>query len=159
MKVKGKERGELLRKYGLRERNRTKDILQKVTRFLVDKFRGYAFILEDLKRLRNAANRKVKKYNKKSKKVQEVSVRSKEMKRRLNSTPFRRIQSYVEYKALLSGSLVHYKSPHNTSKICARCGGLVNSLRACPTCGLDRDINACLNLLDVGRCGAPKGSP
>ena len=159
VKVKGKERGELLRKYGLRERNRTKDILHKVTRFLVDKFKGYAFILEDLKRLRNAANRKVKKYNKKSKKVQEVSVRSKEMKRRLNSTPFRRIQSYVEYKALLSGSLVHYKSPHNTSKICARCGGLVNSLRACPTCGLDRDINACLNLLDVGRCGAPKGSP
>jgi len=156
VKVKGKERGELLRKYGLRERNRTKDILHKVTRFLVDKFKGYAFILEDLKRLRNAANRKVKKYNKKSKKVQEVSVRSKEMKRRLNSTPFRRIQSYVEYKALLSGSLVHYKSPHNTSKICARCGGLVNSLRACPTCGLDRDINACLNLLDVGRCGAPE---
>jgi len=87
VKVKGKERGELLRKYGLRERNRTKDILQKVTRFLVDKFRGYAFILEDLKRLRNAANRKVKKYNKKSKKVQEVSVRSKEMKRRLNRRP------------------------------------------------------------------------
>ena len=34
--------------------------------------------------------------------------------------------------------------------------GLVNSLRACPYCGLDRDINACLNLLDVGRCGAPE---
>ena len=32
----------------------------------------------------------------------------------------------------------------------------MNSLRACPYCGLDRDVNACLNLLDVGRCGAPE---
>ena len=154
--VRGKRRNELLRKYSERERRRITDILHKVTKFLVDKFKGYGFILEDLKGLRNAANRKVKKYNWRSGRVQEVSVRSKEMKRRLNSTPFRRIQSYVEYKALLSGSPVDYVPAYNTSKICARCGGLVNSLRACPTCGLDRDLNACLNLLDVGRCGAPE---
>jgi len=154
--VKGKRRDELLRKYGERETNRIKDILHKATRFLADTLKGYGFILENLKGLRKSANKKVKKYNKKSKRVQEVSVRTKEMKRRLNSLPFHQIQSYIEYKALLNGSPVDYMPPHNTSKICARCGGLVNSLRACPYCGLDRDINACLNLLDVGRCGAPE---
>jgi len=154
--VKGKKRNELLRKYGEREANRIKDILHKATRFIADTLKGYGFILENLKGLRKSANRKVKKYNKKSGRVQEVSVRTKKMKRRLNSLPFHRIQSYIEYKALLNGSPVDYKPPHNTSKICARCGGLVNSLRACPVCGLDRDVNACLNLLDVGRCGAPE---
>ena len=154
--VGGKKRGELLRKYAEREKNKVKDILHKATRFIADTLKGYGFILENLKGLRKSANRKVKKYNKKSGRVQEVSVRTKEMKRRLNSLPFHRIQSYIEYKALLNGSPVDYISPHNTSKICARCGGLVNSQRACPVCGLDRDINACLNLLDVGRCGAPE---
>ena len=154
--VKGKKRDELLRKYGEREKNRIKDILHKATRFIADTLKGYGFILENLKGLRKSANRKVKKYNKRSGRVQEVSVRTKEMKRRLNLLPFHQIQSYIEYKALLNGSPVDYMPPHNTSKICARCGGLVNSLRACPYCGLDRDINACLNLLDVGRCGAPE---
>ena len=154
--VNGKRRDKLLRKYAKRETNRIKDILHKATRFLADTLKGYGFILENLKGLRKSANRKLKKYNKKSGRVQEVSVRTKEMKRRLNSLPFHRIQSYIEYKALLNGSPVDYISPHNTSKICARCGGLVNSLRACPVCGLDRDVNACLNLLDVGRCGAPE---
>jgi len=154
--VKGKKRDELLRKYAKRETNRIKDILHKATRFIADTLKGYGFILENLKGLRKSVNRKVKKYNKKSKRVQEVSVRTKEMKRRLNLLPFHQIQSYIEYKALLNGSPVDYKPPHNTSKICARCGSLVNSLRACPVCGLDRDVNACLNLLDVGRCGAPE---
>jgi len=154
--VNGKRRDKLLRKYAKRETNRIKDILHKATRFLADTLKGYGFILENLKGLRKSANRKVKKYNKRSGRVQEVSVRTKEMKRRLNSLPFHRIQSYIEYKALLNGSPVDYILPRNTSKICARCGGLVNSLRACPVCGLDRDVNACLNLLDVGRCGAPE---
>jgi len=154
--VRGKKRDELLRKYGEREKNRIKDILHKATRFIADTLKGYGFILENLKGLRESVNKRVKKYNRKSGRVQEVSVRTKKMKRRLNSMPFYRIQSYIEYKALLNGSPVDYKPPHNTSKICARCGGLVNSLRACPYCGLDRDVNACLNLLDVGRCGAPE---
>ena len=154
--VKGKKRNELLRKYSERETNRIKDILHKATRFIADTLKGYGFILENLKGLRKSVNKRVKKYNRKSGRVQEVSVRTKKMKRRLNSLPFHRIQSYIEYKALLNGSPVDYKPPHNTSKICARCGGLVNSLRACPVCGLDRDVNACLNLLDVGRCGAPE---
>ena len=154
--VRGKKRDELLRKYGEREKNRIKDILHKATRFIADTLKGYGFILENLKGLRESVNKRVKKYNRKSGRVQEVSVRMKKMKRRLNSMPFYRIQSYIEYKALLNGSPVDYKPPHNTSKICARCGGLVNSLRACPVCGLDRDVNACLNLLDVGRCGAPE---
>jgi len=133
--VRGKHRNALLRKYGGRERRRVADVLHKVTRFLADRFKGYGFVLEDLKGLRSAANRKVKKYNRKNGKVQEVFVVPKEMKRRLNSMPFRRIQSYIEYKALLNGSPVDYVPARNTSKVCARCG--YKFLRACPTCGLD----------------------
>jgi len=49
-------------------------------------------------------------------------------------------------------------SPKNTSKRCAKCGHVVNSLKlhdrtlTCPVCGweADRDYNASLNVLDVG---------
>ncbi len=48
--------------------------------------------------------------------------------------------------------------PSNTSKRCARCGYVVNNLTLkdrwfiCPKCGweADRDLNASLNILDVG---------
>ncbi|MHC1635288.1 MAG: RNA-guided endonuclease InsQ/TnpB family protein [Candidatus Methanospirareceae archaeon] len=156
-KVRGKERKELLEKYGKREQNKTKDILHKATKFLTDELKGYGFILENLKDLRQSTNKKVKRYNRRGGRVQEVSVRSKRMKWRLNSMPFHRIQNYIEYKAYLNGSPVDYVPACNTSRICARCGGeITNYLRACPVCGLDRDINACLNLLNVGSGGAPE---
>jgi transposase len=50
---------------------------------------------------------------------------------------------------LINGSPVYFVNPKNTSKICFRCGGLINSSKNCPNCGLDRDINACLNILKM----------
>lgn len=149
----------LMEKYKRRERRRTKDILHKLSRLVADSFRGYGILLEDLKGLRKSVNAKRKRYNELSKKVQKCSTRSKAIKGRLNRFPFRRLQSYIEYKSNLNGSPVRYVDPRGTSKSCARCGGEVNSLKSCPRCGLDRHASACFNMLKMwGGCPRPEGS-
>ena len=149
-KIRNKRRREkLLKKYKEREQNRTKDALHKVSKFIAENFKGYVVIMEDLKHLRRTANRKVKKLNKYNHKIQKISVNSDFMKFRLNSFPFRKIQFYIQYKSLLNSSPVYFVNPKNTSKICFRCGGTINSSKNCPKCGLDRDINACLNILKM----------
>ena len=139
----------LMQKYAERETNRTKDILHKLSRLLADKFKGYGFLLEDLKGLRNSVNKRVRRFNKFSGKIQAVSIKNRFIKGRLNRMAFRKLQSYIEYKANLNASPVRYLNPRNTSKFCFRCGGEINSLKCCPKCGLDRDVNACLNLLKM----------
>jgi putative transposase len=149
-KIRNKRKREkLLKKYKEREQNRTKDVLHKVSKFIAENFKGYGVIMEDLKCLRRTVNRKVKKLNKFNHKIQKISVNSKFMKFRLNGFPFKMIQFYIQYKSLFNGSLVYFVNPKNTSKICFRCGGLINSSKNCPNCKLDRDINACLNLLKM----------
>ena len=149
-KIRNKRRREkLLKKYKEREQNRTKDVLHKVSKFIAENFKGYGIIMEDLKCLRRTANRKVKKLNKYNHKIQKIGVNNKFMKFRLNSFPFRKIQFYIQYKSLFNGSPLYFVNPKNTSKICFRCGGLINSSKYCSKCGLDRDINACLNMLKM----------
>jgi putative transposase len=144
-----RKRKKLLKKYSEREQNRTKDTLHKVSKFIAENFKGYGVIMEDLKCLRRTANRKVKKLNKYNHKIQKISVNNDFLKFRLNSFPFRMIQFYIQYKSLLNSSPVYFLNPKNTSKVCFRCGGTINSSKFCPNCGLDRDINACLNLLKM----------
>jgi transposase len=80
--------------------------------------------------------------------------RSKELNRRFHSLPFRKLQTTLEYKALLQGIEVKYltkKDTRNTSKTCHRCGHVAQvEGRAfkCPKCGreYDRDLNACINI-------------
>jgi putative transposase len=149
-KIRNKRRREkLLKKYREREQNRTKDVLHKISKFIAENFKGYGIIMENLKWLRRTVNRKVKKLNKHNYKIQKISVNNDFMKFRLNSFPFRKIQFYIQYKCLLNSSPVYFVDPKNTSKICFRCGGLINSSKNCPNCGLDRDINACLNILKM----------
>jgi putative transposase len=158
LKAKNSKRcRELMRKYARREKNRTRDILHKLSKLLADKFKGYGFLLENLKGLRNSANKRVLRFNRFNRKIQAISVKDGFIKGRLNRMAFRKLQNYIEYKANLNTSPVHYLSPKNTSKFCFRCGGKINSLKYCPKCGLDRDINACLNLLKMwGVCVPPE---
>jgi len=144
-----RKREKLLKKYKEREQSRTKDVLHKISKFIVENFKGYGIIMEDLKCLRRTVNRKVKKLNKYNNKIQKISFNSDFMKFRLNSFPFRKIQFYIQYKSLFNGFPIYFVNPKNTSKICFRCGGLINSSKNCPNCGLDRDINACLNILKM----------
>jgi putative transposase len=63
-RIRNKRKKEkLLRKYKEREKNRTKDILHKVSKFIAKNFKGYGVIMENLKCLRRTVNRKVKKLN------------------------------------------------------------------------------------------------
>ncbi|MBD3194678.1 MAG: IS200/IS605 family element transposase accessory protein TnpB [Candidatus Lokiarchaeota archaeon] len=76
----------------------------------------------------------------------------KRLNRRMNSLPFRKFQTYIEYKALKRGIAVKYIDPMHTSKQCYRCDTITNvgfhRTFSCPHCGLiyDRDLNASINI-------------
>jgi len=89
--------------------------------------------------------------------VRENFKKSKELNRRFHSLAFRKLQTYVEYKALLEGVDVRFlckKEVRNTSKRCYRCRHVAQvegrEFR-CPKCGLryNRDLNAAINIAHV----------
>jgi IS605 OrfB family transposase len=117
----------LLRKVkemGRREHRRVNQLLHMIANEIVNYVKSFPkpiIVMEDLNGLRRGMGF------------------SKRLNRRLHSLPFRRLQSYVEYKALLSGVNVVYVKPRNTSKTCYRCGHVARSLRGrefrCPDAG------------------------
>ena len=71
------------------------------------------------------------------------------------------------YKAESAGGWVRKVDPHNTSQRCSGCGAmpeerltLGDRTYVCLHCGLvlDRDVNAALNVLQVGESGFPGGT-
>ncbi|MEM2571025.1 MAG: transposase [Thermoproteota archaeon] len=138
----------LMEKYGRRERNKVRDFLHKLSKHIAGRCKGYTIVFEDLKGLRKSTNREVKRYNRFSGKVQGCSVHSKRFKRVWNTMPVRKLQFYVEYKHLLNGYATLYVDRRNTSKICSVCGSIIKPKeQKCPRCGIDRHMNACMNLL------------
>ena len=147
----GKRRKELLQEYGRREKNRVKDILHKVSKTIVEfaKFKDSGIILEDLKGIRKRID-----YNR-------------IMNRRLHNWSFRKLQSYIEYKAKLNGIPVVYVNPKGSSSHCPICGEKLAPNgqwreKKCIKCKItwNRDVVACLNLLKMwGACATPKCLP
>jgi len=99
--------------------------------------------------------------------------RSKKLNRRFHSLPFRKLQTIIEYKALLEGIEVRYLTKEetgNTSRTCHRCGYVTQvkgRIFKCPKCGMeyDRDLNACINIahrvtssMGWGSCELPEPS-
>jgi len=80
--------------------------------------------------------------------------KAKKLNNRFHSSPFRKLQTIIEYKANLEGIEVKYltkKETKNTSKTCHRCGHVAQVKGRefrCPRCGLiyNRDLNACMNI-------------
>jgi len=81
--------------------------------------------------------------------------KSKKINRCFHSLPFRKLQTYIDYKANIEGIETRYltrKETRNTSKECHRCGYVTRKLRGrtygCPNCGMeyDRDLNAAINI-------------
>ncbi len=97
--------------------------------------------------------------------------KSKKLNRRFHSLPFRKLQTLIEYKALLEGINVMYlseKETSSTSKTCHRCG-YVTQVKGrafrCPNCGMvyNRDLNAAVNIayalmrgMEWGSCEQPE---
>jgi len=115
--------------------------------------KGYGLIHENLKGIRDSVNKRVKKLNRFNGKIQEVSVKGKKVKRRLNSWWFRKFLHMIGYKCLWFGVKVKPEKAGGTSSTCPRCGSKLkeypNRQVECLNCGYreDRDITACLNLL------------
>ena len=95
--------------------------------------------------------------------------KSKKLNRRLHSLPFRKLQTIIEYKALLEGIEVKYltrKEMKNTSKTCHRCGHVTHlngrEFR-CLKCRViyNRDLNAAINIAHalMRRMGWGSGEP
>jgi len=133
------------------QNNRVDSTLHKVSSEIVKqaKANGQGIILEDLKYIRKAINRKILDINNFNGKIQQISKHSKKLKRRLNSWNFRKLQTNIEYKALWEGVKVIYVKAYNTSKVCAICGCEIQDPKAklLECCRIDRHLNACLNML------------
>jgi len=69
-----------------------------------------------------------------------------------------RFVSLCSYKAEYAGGKIVMVNPQNTSKMCSKCGAIVDKdlserVHSCPVCGLvmDRDLNASINILRLGQ--------
>jgi len=141
-KFKPKTAERLLKKYSGRRKHKAIDECHKIAKRIVDfaKEHRMGIIMENLKWMRERINY------------------GRMLNRRLHSWNFRRLQSYIEYKARLNGLPVIYVNPKGTSSLCPVCGGKLapngHRLVKCE-CGYenDRDITACLNMLRMR--GAP----
>jgi len=81
--------------------------------------------------------------------------KSKKLDRRFHSLPFRRLQTIIEYRAILEGIEVRYltkkKRLEARRKTCHRCGHVTQvkgRMFKCPKCEMecDRDLNARINI-------------
>ena len=103
--------------------------------------------------------------------IREKFDKGRKLNKRFHSLPFRELQTYIEYKALLNGIPVYYLPKNlvkNTSKTCHRCGYVAQVKGReikCPNCGLryNRDLNASVNIahrlmrsMGWGSCEPPK---
>ncbi len=75
----------------------------------------------------------------------------------ISDVAWRMLITITMYKAESAGTTVTLVNPANTSKLCSRCGSIVEKTLAdrvhyCPVCGLsiDRDKNAAKNILRLG---------
>lgn len=115
--------------------NKRYEFAHQVSRDLVDRFGLIAF--EDL----NIKN----------------MMQNNNLAKSIGDVAWNMLVTVTSYKAESAGSIVVLVDPRNTSKMCSRCGILVEKTLAdrvhnCPECGLsmDRDWNAAINILRLG---------
>jgi putative transposase len=118
-----------------RIRFRREDFAHQSSRKLINTFQIIAF--EDLE-------------------VQQIG-RSRGIRKSIADAAWTQLIEYTSNKAEEAGRTVVLVNPKNTSKMCSRCGNLVEKdlsvrVHECPECGLvlDRDQNAAINILRLG---------
>jgi len=114
--------------------NRRKDFAHKLSRRLVNEFQVIAFEDLDIKNMQKGNWRSLNKS--------------------ISDAAWGQLIQYTEHKAEWAGRSVVKVNPRNTSKMCSRCGQIVEKdlsvrVHKCPHCGLvlDRDENAAINIL------------
>ncbi len=132
-----KKRLDLVSRIGSKESRIVNQILHTIAKEVVEYVKQFPkpiIVMENLKNVRENMNGSAK------------------LNKRLHAWSFRKIQTYIEYKANLEGIPVVYVNPKNSSKICHRCGYVARKVEGrefkCPKCGLiyNRDLNSAINL-------------
>ena len=139
-------------KYGVKQRNRVKQIIHKATKAIIEdtKIRGFGIAMEKLTGLRRL--------------YRKGNGQGNEYRSRLNGWSFGEAQRQIEYKSKWEGIKVVYVQPGGTSSRCAVCGSKVlestDRMVYCPTCKtlVDRDINAARNIVKRGLRFGPVGA-
>jgi putative transposase len=116
--------------------NKRKDFAHKLSRQLVDKYQIIALEKLDIKQMKENGFKGIRKS--------------------IGDVAWNQFIRFTAYKAEEAGRTVVYVDPRNTSKMCSRCGQIVEKnlsdrIHHC-SCGLtlDRDLNASLNILRLG---------
>jgi putative transposase len=143
-------RTELLAKYGKREKNRTAQLIHKVTKQLVDdaKANRFGIKMEKLKGIR-------KLYRK-------GNGQGRSFRGRMNTWVFGETQRQIDYKAKWVGVPTWFVNPRGTSRNCPNCGSRVAHLKDrklyCQNCDIlwDRDDLASKNIM---ACAVPQARP
>jgi putative transposase len=119
--------------------NQRNDFLHQTSRKLVNKYETLVFENLDIKSL-----------------VESKPWHS--LNRTILDSSWGKFVFYCSYKAEDAGGKVVMVNPKNTSKMCSRCGAIVDKdlscrIHSCPDCGLvlDRDLNASINILRLGQ--------
>lgn len=142
-------RKKLLNKYGRKERNKTKDLIHKLSNKVagIVEINDSVVVMEDLTNIRqsNSRQKNLKIWQKK---------KSKKMRRRLNRWNFKQFQSNLKYKANSTGHLVEYINPRNTSVKCLKCGKITrckSQVFTCKHCGfsINRHFQATFNIIEA----------
>jgi putative transposase len=147
----------LLRRLSGRERRFQEWLNHNISKQLVTEAKqsGSALAFEDLTGIRNNLNKK---------------PRSQTERRRTNNWAFYALRMFADYKAAIAGVPVVFVPPAYTSQTCSRCHHVHpekgKSYRSgkkfkCGHCGLehDADINAAINIADLGKSVGLPGSP
>ena len=143
-------RRRLLSKYGKREKDRCIQIINPLSKRIVEHARrnGFKILMENLKGIR-------KLYRK-------GNGQGRDYRWRMNSWMFHEFQRQVDYKAAWLGVPVAYVNPRFTSRKCPECGSQLIRLEGrnvcCPSCELkgDRDEIASRNIM---ACEVPQARP
>lgn len=126
-------------KYSRRRRNRTNQILHVVSKEIAEVLgqEHVELVFEDLTNIRQSMRSKRRSRN--------GRALRKDMRRRLNQWPFRKLQFFVKYKALQRGFVTHYVRAKGTSSTCPRCGSHAKPnghVFSCKMCGFVGDRHA-----------------
>lgn len=123
--------------------NKRKDFAHKLSRKLVQAYQFMAFEKLNVKDMRENGFKGIRKS--------------------IGDVAWTQFMQFTAYKAVCAGRTVAFVDPRNTSKMCSRCGQLVEKklsdrVHSC-SCGLvlDRDHNASINILALGLQSLPLG--
>jgi putative transposase len=131
--------------------NKRTDFAHKLSREIVNKYQVIA----------------LEKLNVKDMMSNQTKVFGHKLNKNISDVAWNQFMQFTTYKAAEAGRQVIFVNPRNTSKMCSRCGQLVEKTLAdrvhrC-SCGLilDRDENAAINILSSGLrgLGLAPGSP